>query len=324
MRALRFHKFGDLSALRVEEMPAAHADTGEVVVQIKAASLNPSDVKNVLGKMEGTTLPRVPGRDFAGVVIEGPERLQGVEVYGAGGDIGFTRDGSHAEMIVVPEGGVIAKPKSLSFEEAAAVGVNFLTAYIGLIQTARVNAGETVLVTGARGGVGSAVVQLAAWKGARVFTLDRQPSGSPVRGVAREFTGSTEEDYARVVTEVIDATGGHGVDIVYDAVGGPLFEPSLQMLGRLGRQVVITSTGPRRVSFDLINFYHRQLALFGVDSRALDTVASAAILKQLAPAFDDGSFLAPHVAHRFALDGLVGAYQAVDNNTLKGKAVLAM
>src|SRR5579863_9966741 len=102
MRALRFHRFGDLSELKIEELPDPHRQSAEVVVKIKAASLNPSDVKNVQGKMEGTTLPRVPGRDFAGIVIEGPESLQGQEVYGAGGDIGFTRDGSHAEMLVVP------------------------------------------------------------------------------------------------------------------------------------------------------------------------------------------------------------------------------
>ncbi len=323
MKALRFHRFGDLSGLSVEDLPIPRPADGEVLVRIKAASLNPSDVKNVQGKMEGTTLPRVPGRDFSGIIVDGPAQMKGQEVWGAGGDIGFTRDGSHAEMIVVPAGGVRPKPAVLSFEEAAAVGVNFITAYLGIIQAAHVKAGDTVLVTGARGGVGSAAVQLAAWQGTRVFTLDRQAAATPVRGVSRDFSGSTEADYIAVAAQVLEATGGQGVDVVFDTVGGPLFEPGLRMLGQFGRQVNITSTGTRRVSFDLVDFYHKRLTLFGIDSRPLDTVASAAILEQLTPAFENGSLSGPHVQHRFTLDRLVEAYQAIDQNTLRGKAVLS-
>ncbi len=282
-------------------------------------------MKNVQGKMEGTTLPRVPGRDFSGVVIEGPDGMKGQEVWGVGGDLGFTRDGSHAEMIAVaPVDGVRPKPQNLSFESAAAVGVNFVTAYLGLIQAARVSPEDTVLVTGAQGGVGSAVVQLAAWKGAQVFSLDRQPATALARGVVRDFLGSTDADYANVVTQVLEATDGRGVNIAFDTVGGPLFEPCLRMLARGGRQVNISSTGTRRVSFDLLDFYHKQLSLFGVDSRALDTVASAAILEQLAPLFENGLLLGPNVQHRFPLDQLADAYLAVDQNRLRGKAVLVL
>src|SRR5262249_48167686 len=146
----------------------------EVLLRIHAASINPSDVKNVQGHMEGTTLPRTPGRDFAGVVVNGPPELTGKEVFGTGGDIGFTRDGSHAGFIVVSAQGGALKPKQLSMEEAASVGVNYLAAYIGLVQRAGVRNGEVVLVTGASGGVGTAVIQLARWKGARVIAVDRR------------------------------------------------------------------------------------------------------------------------------------------------------
>src|SRR5579863_2560724 len=100
MRALRFHQFGDLGELKLEEVPEAAVGPDEVRVRIGAASINPSDVRNVEGKMEGTTLPRVPGRDFAGTVVDGPHELLGTAIWGTGGDIGFTRDGSHAESIV--------------------------------------------------------------------------------------------------------------------------------------------------------------------------------------------------------------------------------
>ena len=142
MQALRFHEFGSFDKLRVETLPDPQPKPGEVVVRIRAASLNPSDAKNVLGRMEGTTLPRTPGRDFAGVVASGPAEMIGMEVWGTGGDVGFTRDGAYAELLAVPAEGVCPKPKALSFEEASAVGTNFVTAWIGLIETARFQAGE--------------------------------------------------------------------------------------------------------------------------------------------------------------------------------------
>src|ERR1700756_865363 len=102
MQALRIHEFGSFEKLRVESLPDPRPDGGDVVVRVRAASLNPSDAKNVLGRMEGTTLPRTPGRDFAGVVITGPSHMIGEEVWGTGGDVGFTRDGAYAELLLVP------------------------------------------------------------------------------------------------------------------------------------------------------------------------------------------------------------------------------
>lgn len=90
MKALQFDKTGDLSSLRYVEVPTPVAGPDEVLVQIKAAGLNPSDVKNVLGRFPYTTLPRIPGRDFAGVVVEGPQALIGQEVWGTGRDLGFS------------------------------------------------------------------------------------------------------------------------------------------------------------------------------------------------------------------------------------------
>ena len=138
MRALRFHEFGDLSKLRLEEIPEAVPGKDEIKVRVRAASVNPSDVRNVEGKMEGTTLPRTPGRDFAGVVVDGPAALVGMEVWGTGaGTSGLTRDGSHAESIVIPAAAAVRKPLSLKCEEAACAGVNFVTAYEGLVARGR-------------------------------------------------------------------------------------------------------------------------------------------------------------------------------------------
>lgn len=324
MQALRFHQFGSFEKLQVESMADPQPKSGEVLVRVRAASLSPSDAKNVLGRMEGTTLPRTPGRDFAGVVVNGPSNMIGAEVWGTGGDIGFTRDGAQAELLVVPVGGMRPKPKNLSFEEAAVVGVNFVTAWIGLIEIARFQSGETVLATGARGGVGSAVIQIAKWKGGRTIGADRTsivPETQSQFGIDHFVVSDPNDNYKRTIDGALRFSEGKGVNVVFDCVGGPMFEPCLKTLGELGRQLSITSVGDRRVCFDLLDFYHRRLSLFGVDSRAYDTEACAAILERLTPGFESGALKPVPVAKRFRLNEAVQAYTQVNEGALQGKAV---
>ena len=112
MLAARIDRFGSPENLQLENLPKPNLAEGEILVQIHAAGIAPSDVKNVSGNMLDTTLPRTPGRDFAGVVVAGSEALLGQEVWGTGGDIGFTRDGTHAEYIALPQGAVSPSPVS--------------------------------------------------------------------------------------------------------------------------------------------------------------------------------------------------------------------
>ena len=156
MRALRFEKTGSLDLLRVQDIPKPVPGPGEILVQIKAAAINPSDIKNVLGKMHETTLPRTPGRDFAGIVVQGSGGLAGKSVFGSGGNLGFGRDGSHAEFMVVPENGVSPLPQGITFDQAAAIGLPYLTAWAALVNAAKLQPGENVLILGADGAVGSA------------------------------------------------------------------------------------------------------------------------------------------------------------------------
>ena len=319
MRALRIHRFGDLSNLKLEELPVPGPAPTEVRILVRAASINPSDVRNVEGKMEGTTLPRIPGRDFSGVVVEGPANLLGIEVWGTGGDVGFTRDGSHAEFILIPAEAVIAKPATLSFEEAACVGVNFVTAYHGLVARAKIQPGETVLVTGARGGVGSAVLQIGQALGAKLIAADRISGDAAGYGNVKLLgcVNTTETHWSDAVRKM---TGGKGVDVAFDCVGGELFEPVLATFAQLGRQVAITSTGARRVSFDLLDFYHRRLTLLGVDSRAFTVTDCARIMDSLSPLFANGLLKAAKIATRGSLQDAVELY-AHSGQGAAGKAV---
>src|SRR5271163_53900 len=188
MRAIRFETFGDPSVLEVAEAPTPAADERTALVRVMAASINPSDVKNVAGAMKQTTLPRIPGRDFAGVVEAGPARWIGAAVWGTGGDTGFTRDGTHAELIAVPVASLRRKPDNLSFDQAASVGVNYVTAWLGL-ETAALKAGETLLLIGAGGGVGGAAAQIARRRGARVIGADRHlpHPDAPIHAIAESL-----------------------------------------------------------------------------------------------------------------------------------------
>jgi NADPH:quinone reductase-like Zn-dependent oxidoreductase len=295
-----------------------------VLVRVRAAGVNPSDVKAIEGRMEFVTLPRTPGRDFAGVVEAvgpgTPPDLVGRAVWGTGGDVGFTRDGSHAQLLVIPAAAARDKPGALSFEQAAACGVNFVTAYVGLFEAAKLRPGLTVLVTGASGGVGSAVVQLAKWKGATVVAASRR--GIDVETARQagidEVVNLAQDDLVQRVHQI---TAGRGVDVAFDTVGGPLFEPCSRCLGQMGKQIAIASTGERRVGLDLVDFYRRRLTLMGVDTRHSDVTTCAAFLEVMRPGFEDGSLHAPHVLRTAPLEEAASAYQDVERGT-DGKIVL--
>ena len=291
MRAVEFRQFGDPSQLHLVERPDLHATDSTAVVRIEAASINPSDVKNVAGSMPQTTLPRIPGRDYSGVVVEGPPEWVGAGVWGTGGDTGFTRDGTHAEMIEVPVASLARKPEALTYEQAASVGVTFLTAWIALAECAQLAEGETFAVIG-MGGVGSAAMQLAKYRGAHAIGIERH---TPIDGVE--------------------------ADVVLNTVGGEAFETTLRIAKNRGRIVVISPGKERRVSFDILDFYRNERQLFGVDSLKRDLVAGSATLRELAAGFDSGALHAPKVSLVMPLEQAREAYELVAKGQ-SGRVVL--
>lgn len=128
MLAVRIDHFGSPAELLIQELPQPDLASDEVLVEVYAAGINPSDIKNVAGNMQNTTLPRTPGRDFAGIIVEGSESLIGTEVWGTGGDVGFTREGTHAQYVALPKNAVAPKPQNLSMDEAGTIGVTYVTA----------------------------------------------------------------------------------------------------------------------------------------------------------------------------------------------------
>lgn len=318
MRAIRFETFGDPSVLKQAEIAAPSVDEDTALVRVMAASINPSDVKNVAGAMHQTTLPRIPGRDFAGVVEMGPPGWLGATVWGTGGDVGFTRDGSHAELLAVPVASLRRKPETLSFDQAASVGVNYLAAWCGL-EAVGLRAGETVLLIGGGGGVGGAAAQIARRLGARVIAAVRHlpRPDAPIHGIAERLIIDAKD----LAAEGRAATSGNGANVVFDLVGGAMFRSAVNSLGVGGRLIEIASTGQREVSFDLIDFYHNESSLFGVDTLKRDLEASAKVLDALTPGFVAGDYRAAPIAQTYGLGQAQEAYRNVGAGA-QGRIVL--
>lgn len=145
---VRFHEKGPVSnVLGISSIPIPDPPDNYSLVQVHASAINLSDVGNVEGRFQQTTLPRIPGRDFAGVVVKGPAGSIGKKVWGTGGTHGFDRDGSHAEYIVIPSDFIVEMPENLNFSQAAACGVGFMTAG-AMVDKAKPNKGDYVLVLG--------------------------------------------------------------------------------------------------------------------------------------------------------------------------------
>jgi NADPH:quinone reductase-like Zn-dependent oxidoreductase len=311
MQALRFARYGPPSVLTVEEGDVPMPGLGEVLIQVKASAINPSDIRNVEGVFH-TPLPRTPGRDDAGIVVGG-DAAAGLEVWGSGPRFGIACDGAHADYAVIAADWVSEKPAGLSMEQASSVGVPFITAWSALVTEGRIQAGETILIIGAAGAVGRAATQIAAWKGARVIPAFRAKGEAPA--------GTIDTQAPDMPAAVRTLTGGKGADLVLDTVGGALFEPALTSLRVGGRHLAIVSRGMRRVSFDLTDFYHNRTHLIGVDSLGLNGAEIAAIMDALRPGFEAGA-LRPFDVTTWPLARAVEAYEAADRDGARAKHVL--
>jgi NADPH:quinone reductase len=307
MRAVVIREFGDPERVRLEDIPDLRAAVGEALVKVLAAGINASDLKNIEGAMAGTTLPRVPGRDFAGVVAKGPRALEGRIVWGTGGDIGFTRDGSHAEYLLVPAAALVEKPAKLATEAAGAAGLTFITAWSALVTAAAVGEGDTALILGATGGVGSAAVQIARMQGARVIAAVRggNQAKQAVELGADMSVDTTEKSLAE---EVRALTEKHGADVVFDTTGH-LFADAIESAALGGRVCVISAPGDGKVTFNLRSLYRKELQVLGTDTRRLDVADCAKLLKAMAGGFEDGSLRALD-PEKYPLERAAEAYGA--------------
>ncbi|KAF4587133.1 GroES-like protein [Ophiocordyceps camponoti-floridani] len=196
--------------LTLTRCPKPVPPAGHILVRVYASAVQPSDKFNAKAGFASTTFPRIPGRDFSGVVASGPD--EGVAVFGTSGpDLGFTADGAHAEFVVVAEDAVARKPVGLSHERAACLGVPLTTAWLA-IEAAGVGSGDQVAVLGARGAVGEPVCALLRRRQCRILAAIRGP-GADIDTVSDPglTTVRKKTDSEKGVAAVIDTVGDPGL-----------------------------------------------------------------------------------------------------------------
>lgn len=288
MRAIRFAAHGGPEVLQPAEIPEPEIGARDILVQVKACALNHLDLWVRMG-MPGVKfpLPHTLGSDIAGVVAKTGAEVARVkegdsvifcpgvscnacDLCAAGLDnqclrytlLGYMLEGGYAEYVVAPEVNAFPKPEPLSYEEAAAVPLVFLTAWHMLTGRAAMKAGDDVLIWGAGSGVGSAAIQIARLHGARVIaTAGSDGKLKKARELgADETINHSDEDVAKRVKAF---TGGRGVDIVFEHVGEATWERSLKCLARGGRLVTCGATTGPRASFDIRRLFVNHWSILG-------------------------------------------------------------
>ena len=263
MKAIRIHEDGGPEVLRYEDVPDPEPGEGEVLVELRAASLNHLDVWIRKG-LPSVPKPRILGADGAGVLAGSGERVvinPGIERDGRTHIIGETMDGTHAQLIAVPQESVHPIPDNLSFEEAAAFPLVFETAYRMLVPRARLQEGEWVLVWGIGGGVATAALSIAKALGAQVVVT----SSSDVKLARAKELGAdavVNHETEDVVAAVKDVTGG-GAHVVVDDVGEATWRRTLDAARPEGRVVVCGATTGPNPPAALHRVWWKQLSILG-------------------------------------------------------------
>jgi NADPH:quinone reductase-like Zn-dependent oxidoreductase len=303
-RAVRFDRYGDIDVLEVVDVERPVPGSGEVLVGVKAAGINPGEAsirKGLMHERWPATFPSGQGSDLAGVVEEIGPHVSSVAV----GDevIGWTdRRASHADLVVVPAEHLVRRPAEVSFEAGGALFVAGTTAYAA-VRAVGVGAGDTVVVSGAAGGVGSLTVQLARRAGGKVVGLVSEGNHDWLRdhGVVAVAYGDGVADRIR------EASGGR-VDAFIDTFGGGYVEMAVEELG----------VAPARVD-TIIDWAAAER--YGVKMEGTAAAASAEVLAELAELIDRGELEVP-IAQAFPLEQVRDAYRMLEQRHTRGKIVL--
>jgi NADPH:quinone reductase-like Zn-dependent oxidoreductase len=341
MKAMRFYQFGGPEVLRYEDVPLPEPGRGQVLVGLRAAALNHLDLFCRQGGVPKTPLPHISGADGAGVVLANGNGagkfVEGTRVYFDPGlsdgscdfclqgehslcdnweILGEHRDGTYAQAVVVPEVNLRPIPDGLSFEEAAAFPLVFLTAWRMVVSKARVRPGETVLILGIGGGVSLAALQIAKHAGARVIvTSGSEAKLQRARHLGADITiNHRTGDFSK---EVWAITNKRGVEVVIENVGAATWAGSVRALARGGRLVTCGATSGPKPDEDIRRIFQKQITIHG------STMGTRHDWEQLSQLVAAGS-LRPVIDRTFPLEQAAAAQQRMEQAEQFGKLVLTI
>jgi len=322
MRAAVCHTLSSHKDLRIEDIPPPPMVPGSVRIRVAAAGLNFADSLITAGTyQEKPNPPFVPGFELAGTVIEVADGVTAVSV----GDrvMAMPPHGAFAEEAVVPEGAVWPLAEGMTMATGAAFPIAYGTSHFGLFDRACLQPGETVLIHGAAGGVGLTAVECAKAGGATVIATATGPEKLAVaaeHGADHGIDSRTEDIRPRV----LDLTNGRGVDVVYDPVGGPLFEASLRCTAPDGRLLAVGFASGTVPQIPANRLLVKNLSVIGFYWGAYMRIAPARVRTCMAALtlWHDEGRLRPRISAEHFLDDVVTAIDSLVERRVTGKAVL--
>ena len=318
MKAIRVNEFGGPEVLRLEEVATPRPAPGEVLVRMHAIGVNPVETYIRAGTYARLpALPYTPGNDGAGVVEQIGDSVTefkpGDHVYTAG-----SLSGTYAEFALCRTDQVHRLPENVSFAQGAAMGTPYATAYRGLFQRAEAKPGETVLVHGASGGVGTAAVQLARARGLRVLGTAGSDEGRKLvreQGAHEVFDHRAPDHFE----QIMNATNERGVDVIVELLANVNLGKDLTILAKGGRVAIVGSRG--RVEIDPRDTMQRDVDLRGMVLPNTPPAEMASIHAALVAGLENGT-LRPVIGKEFPLAAAVQAHRAVTESRALGKVVL--
>lgn len=341
MKVAWFHKFGGPEVLVHEEAPKPAPKPGEALVRVRAVGINHVDLDHRAGTSRiPLTFPHILGREFAGEVAGLNGDAQGFkegdrvwvtcripcgrcELCLAGRDnlclkegyFGLDIPGGYAEYVAVPIANLNALPAHVRYEDAAAAQIAFGTAWHVLVNRGFLQAGQTVLIQAAGSGIGSAAVQVAKLAGAAMIIATASSEKKLEQAKALGATDLINYSAAKFADKVMALTGGRGVDVVMEHIGGEIFTESLKCLARGGIIVTVGAHAGEVVPFDIIPFFRRELRLAGSKN------ASVLELRKVMGLVADGK-LKPVIHKALPLAQAAEAHRVVDSRDFFGKVIL--
>jgi len=342
MKAIRVHKHGGTEVLNIDDIPVPVVEADEVLVRVKATSINHLDLWVRRG-LPGISLPITLGSDAAGIVEEKnniknenspvhtgdevviiPFRTCGYCSYCLGGDeqlcqnyhiSGENADGTMAEFIKVPPQYLLPKPKNLNWHQAAAFPLAFLTAYHMLTNKVKIIPQNWVLIWGASSGIGHAAIQIARHFKAKIITT---AGGDEKVAFAKECGAEFVIDYKKddVPKMIHEITNGHGVDFIFEHVGQSSWQDSMKVLARGGKVVTCGATTGPVVRIDLRRIFTKHQQIIG------STMGNRQDLVEITKLIEQGH-LKPHVDSVYSPNEIINAHEHVEKGKHKGKVVIS-
>ena len=314
------------AALELRNVPVPQPAHGEMLVRVKATSINRGDVMARIGRHSADG-GRPAGVDGAGEVVA---LAEGVTTFKAGERVMFRGRGCFAEYVIVDPALASIVPAQLTWEEAAAIPIAYVTAVDALVEFGALKAGETVLIAGASSGVGVAAIQAAKYLGATVIGVSRSDEKlARLKTLGLDVAVCTHGARgAGFADEALRATGGRGVDIAVNLVGGSAFADCQRALADFGRQVVVGYVdGQMKAEIDLEALHGKRLHVMGISNTPLTPAqrarATRLFMDTLYPAFANGT-LKPVIDRVFAFDDVPQAKHYVETDQLLGKVIIRL